>query len=293
MNVREPFYLGVDGGGTGCRARLETRDGRVLGHGTAGPATLRLGLDTAWASIMAAGTAAMIEAGLAAHDRPLIHMAVGLAGLGRVGMFEQLKGLPHGFASIRFVSDGTAACLGAHSGRDGAIVIAGTGSIGLGRVDGRDIRVGGYGFPASDEGSGADIGLQAIKLALKAHDGRLPQTPLLAAIMQRFESDPASVIAWMDRATATDYATFAPVVLHHAAQGDEAAQRVTGAAAKEIEGLVDALIGAGAPRVSLLGGLAASIERWLSSHVRQQLKPADGDAISGAIILAKRAVVAD
>ena len=288
MNVREPCYLGVDGGGTGCRARLETHDGRVLGHGTAGPATLRLGVDTAWASIMAAGTAAMNDAGLAAPDRPRVHMAIGLAGLGRAGMLEQLKGVPHGFASIHIVSDGTAACLGAHSGRDGAIVIAGTGSIGLGRVEGRDIRVGGYGFPASDEGSGADIGLQAIKLALKAHDGRHPQTPLLVAIMQRFESNPASVIAWMDRATATDYATFAPVVLHHAGQGDEAAQRIIGRAVKEIEGLISALVVAGAPRMSLLGGLAASIEPWLSSGVRRQLKPADGDAISGAIILAKR-----
>ena len=39
-----PLFLGVDGGGTGCRARVETADGRVLGQGLAGPATLRLGV---------------------------------------------------------------------------------------------------------------------------------------------------------------------------------------------------------------------------------------------------------
>ncbi len=30
------------------------------------------------------------------------------------------------------------------------------------------MRVGGYGFPISDEGSGADLGLKAIRLALRA-----------------------------------------------------------------------------------------------------------------------------
>ncbi|WP_368856164.1 BadF/BadG/BcrA/BcrD ATPase family protein, partial [Klebsiella pneumoniae] len=89
---------------------------------------------------------------------------------------------PHPFASIAFTSDGVAACLGAHSGADGAIVIAGTGSIGLGFAEGRDLRVGGYGFPISDEGSGADLGLKAVQLALRAFDGRHEQSALLGEV---------------------------------------------------------------------------------------------------------------
>ena len=42
-----PFFVGVDGGGTGCRARIADAEGRVLGTGIAGPAALRLGLDRA------------------------------------------------------------------------------------------------------------------------------------------------------------------------------------------------------------------------------------------------------
>ena len=30
------FFIGVDGGGTGCRARIEDESGRVLGTGIAG-----------------------------------------------------------------------------------------------------------------------------------------------------------------------------------------------------------------------------------------------------------------
>jgi hypothetical protein len=40
--------------------------------------------------------------------------------------------------------------------------------------------------------------------------------------------------------------------------------------------------------VALLGGLSSAIEPWLSPDIRRRLKPADGDAVSGALILARR-----
>ncbi len=282
------LFLGVDGGGTGCRARVETDGGEVLGQGLSGPATTRLGIDAAWASVMAAAEAALAEAGLDTAARGSVRVGIGLAGLGRKGALEALAALPHPFAAVGFVSDGLAACLGAHSGEDGAIVIAGTGSVGIGRVAGRELRVGGYGFPISDEGSGADLGLQAVRLALRAHDGRHERTALLAEVMQRFKDDPADAVAWMDRASATDYATFAPLVMRHANQGDAAGRRIVQNAAEQVDGLVRALFEQGAPRVALLGGLSSAIEPWLSPDVRRRLKAADGDAVAGAIILAKQ-----
>lgn len=278
--------LGVDGGGTGCRARVETAEGEVLGQGLAGPATTRLGIEQAWASVKTAMEAAIAEAELRPEDIAGIAAGVGLAGVGRKGALEALRVLPHPFASIVFISDGLAACLGAHGGRDGAIVIAGTGSIGIGRVAGCDLRVGGYGFPISDEGSGADLGLQAVRLALRARDGRIEPTALLREVMARFKDDPAEAVAWMDRATATDYAAFAPLVMRHADQGDAAGRRIVQDAAGQIDALVRALFDQGAPRVALLGGLSSAIEPWLSPDVRRRLKPAEGDAVSGAIIAA-------
>jgi glucosamine kinase len=281
------LYLGIDGGGTGCRGRLETPAGEVLGQGLSGPATTRLGIEAAWASLMTAARAALDEAGIAPAAHRSIHVGVGVAGLGRKGAREALERMPHGFARIDFVTDALAACLGAHSGEDGAIVIAGTGSVGIGRVGGRDLKVGGYGFPISDEGSGADLGLQAVRLALRAHDERIARTALLAEVMQRFKDDPAEAVAWMDQASATDYATFAPLVMRHANQGDAAGRRIVQNAAEQIDGLVRALFDQGAPHVALLGGLSSALEPWLSPDVRRRLKPADGDAVSGAIILAK------
>ena len=59
--------------------------------------------------------------------------------------------------------------------------------------------MGGYGFPISDEGSGADLGLQAIRLALRAHDGANRQRPLSWRVLHRFDDDPFEAVAWMDR----------------------------------------------------------------------------------------------
>ncbi len=282
------FYLGVDGGGTGCRARIEDKDGTVLGQGLSGPATIRLGIDEVWASISRAFGAAIEEAGFGTGELARTFTGIGLAGIGRKGALEALQAIEHPFARIAFVSDGVGACLGAHSGQDGAIVIAGTGSIGLGFVEGRDLRVGGYGFPISDEGSGADLGLKAVQLALRAHDGRHDRSALLVEVMQRFHNEPMEAVAWMDRSTATDYASFAPMVMRHADQGDAAGRRIVQSAAEQIDALVRALFDQGAPRVTLLGGLSSALEPWLSPDVRRRLKPADGDAVSGAIILAKR-----
>lgn len=282
------LYLGVDGGGTGCRARIEDGAGRVLGQGLSGPATLRIGADGALASVRAAAEAAIAEAGLSRAECAGLRAGIALAGIGRTGARAALAERPPPFARTVYASDAEAACLGAHSGQDGAIVIAGTGSIGIGYVGGRELRVGGYGFPVSDEGSGADLGLRALQMALRAHDGRVAETALLAEVMQRFDGDPFGVVGWMDQASASQYATFAPLVLRHADQGDSAARLIVQEGAEQIDTLVRTLSARGAPRITLLGGLSSALEPWLAPDVRRRLRPADGDAVSGAILLAQR-----
>ena len=166
------LFIGVDGGGTGCRARIEDGNGQVLGTGIAGAAALRFGIERSFAAVTAACHAALDEAGLAREALNEITAGIGLAGVGRKGLLEQLQAYPHPFRAVAYVNDATIACLGAHAGRDGGIVIVGTGSIGYAIVGGREIRVSGYGFPISDEGSGADLGLHGVKLALRAFDER-------------------------------------------------------------------------------------------------------------------------
>jgi glucosamine kinase len=285
------LFAGVDGGGTGCRARIEDGTGRFLGGGIAGPATLRLGVDRALVEIEKACRVALEEAGLDGNALSSVHAGVGLAGVGRKGALEQLVLRPHPFRSVVYAHDATIACIGAHGARDGGIVIVGTGSVGFAVVGGREVRVGGYGFPISDEGSGADLGLHAIRQALLAYDERILGTSLTREVMLRFHNDPFEAVAWMDRATATDYATFAPLVMRHADAGDPVARRIVREAAEHIDELVRRLSDSGASRVALLGGLASSMQPWLAPDVQRRLVPVEGDAVDGALHLVRRAVM--
>jgi glucosamine kinase len=287
----DPLFVGVDGGGTGCRARIEDAKGCLLGTGIAGPAALRIGVDRALAEVEKACRVALEEAGLGSDALSSVHAAVGLAGVGRKGVLEQLVLRPHPFRSVVYAHDATIACIGAHGARDGGIVIVGTGSVGFALIGGREVRVGGYGFPISDEGSGADLGLHAIRLALRAYDGRAVTTSLTRDVMMRFQNDPFEAVAWMDQATATDYATFAPLVMRHADAGDPVARRIVRDAAEQIDELVRSLSESGASRVALLGGLASSMQPWLTPDVQRRLVPVEGDAVDGALHLARRAVM--
>jgi glucosamine kinase len=291
MVTQGPLYLGVDGGGSRCRARIEDQHGTLVGEGGSGPATTRLGIDETWHSIMRACSAAAEQVGLASEDLARVHAGIGLAGLAREGAEAALKEIAHPFASVRFISDGLAACLGAHGGADGAIVVAGTGSIGVGLLGGHELRFGGYGFPISDEGSGADIGLQAIRLALRAADQRAETSPLLKEVLGAFHHDPRQVVAWSEQATATDYAAFAPIVLRHATQGDPTGRRIAERAAEAIGDLIDVFLRLGIDRLSLVGGLSEAIAAWLTPDLRGRLTPPRGDAVAGALLVAKRRVV--
>src|SRR5262249_56258034 len=87
--------------------------------------------------------------GVCADGRGALYVGAGLAGIGRKGLADELAVRPHAYRSIVYAHDATTACLGAHGAREGGIVIVGTGSIGFAVVGGREVRVGGYGFPIS------------------------------------------------------------------------------------------------------------------------------------------------
>jgi glucosamine kinase len=109
--------------------------------------------------------------------------------------------------------------------------------------------------------------------------------------MMRFHNDPFEAVAWMDKATATDYASFAPLVMRHADDGDSIARRIVRDAAEQTDELVRRLSECGASRIALLGGLASSIDPWLAPDVQRRLVAPEGDAVDGALHLARRAKV--
>jgi glucosamine kinase len=281
------LFLGIDGGGTRCRARLETADSRVLGRGVSGPGSMRFGIEAVSSSIMNATRQALAEARLGEDVLARTYLGAGLAGTGIPGARAALETWKHPFAGAWFEGDGYTGFLGAFGGADGGIVVAGTGSIGV-TYQGRTVRVGGYGFPVSDEGSGADLGLNALRHALRALDGREAPSGLSRDVLAKFSDDSSEVSGWLEGATATDYAMLAPLVVSNAAAGDEAALRLMRQAATQIADLAEALFAKGAPQVALIGGLAAALKPHMPAATAARLVKPQGDAMAGAILLAKQ-----
>lgn len=286
------YFLGVDGGGTGCRARLRDAAGQLLGEGRGGPANVRLDAAGVRRSILDASEAARSQAGLDAAIWRDTHAGFGLAGASQKSACERLLALDFPFAGITIATDAYTSWLGATHGDApddrGAILIVGTGVCGfLGREDGPPVVIGGWGFPVSDDGSGAVTGREAVRFALKVHDGLAPASTLADAVLADIGPTPVAVVDWADRAAPADYARFAPLVYAHAAAGDPLARRIATEAAGFVDELARRLVALGAPRVHLIGGLADTVRPWLSDAVRETLAPPRGDALDGAIALAR------
>lgn len=281
------LFLGIDAGGTHTLARLVSGKGEVLGAGEAGPANTTSGLPEALRVIEIAWSRAFAQAGLGEGAAASVCTGVGLAGLNRRGFLEGLRHHPFPFKFTAFASDGAIANLGAHAGGDGAVVIVGTGSIGFGRVNGAVFTIGGYGFPVSDEGSGAELGLRAVRRALWARDGRIAQSPLTRDVLKHFHDSAGEIVEWTGRAAPADYAAFAPMVLDHAMQGDGVAELIVQESARRIDSIIRGLFDRGAPRCCLMGGVAARMRDWLSASLRERLSEPLGDSLDGAILLAR------
>jgi glucosamine kinase len=287
--MADTLFIGIDGGGTHCRARIRDGDGRLLGEGSGGPANLRLGAAVAMASVVEAAKAAAKAGGL--QDRDLTRAAAGLGMAGAIDAArnDALLAEPHPFSRAAIDTDAYIAWLGAFAGGDGAILIIGTGSAGLAVVKGKRFNLGGWGNVVSDDGSGNEIGRHAIRRALWAHDGMAPMTPLAEKILDRFDHDPPKVVSWADQARPADFAQLAPLVLDHAAKGDALGIAVVEAAAAGAARIADRLLGVGAPGLCLRGGLAAPLRPWLPERIRAKLVAPQGDALEGALRLAHEA----
>jgi glucosamine kinase len=291
--MAEPLLIGVDGGGTQCRARLCDLAGHVLGEGVGGPANVRLEPARVMQSILTAGRAAAAAAGLAESDLARAHAGLGLAGAALTSARERLLKEPNPFAAIAIETDAYAAWLGAFGGGDGAILILGTGSCGLAIVGGRQVDVGGYGAEVSDEASGNWIGREAIRRSLWAHDGRAATTPLAAAVLKRFHDSTEAVVAFATAARPADYAALAPLVFTHAGERDPLALTILSEAAADAARIVLRLVAAGAPSVCLIGGLAKPLAAWLPPEAKAHLSTPQGDALDGALLMARRTLVTE
>ena len=160
------WFVGVDGGATRCRARVRDAEGRARAEATGAAANVHVDFPAAIAVLRAVVAEALDKAGLGPADAARVALGFGLAGLNDGADAERVLEAFPSYARISAANDAVTACIGAHAGADGGLVIAGTGSAAIARVAGRETIVGGRGFTLGDDGAGAHVGLDALRAAI-------------------------------------------------------------------------------------------------------------------------------
>ena len=284
------YFIGLDGGGSGCRAQAELADGRRSAIISGGPANVATDLDAALREIQGVIDKAVQAAQALSPQAPLPapRVVLGLAGANETDAELHLrKALP--FNDLIVTGDIDIALRGALGEADGIVMAVGTGSVLACQRAGDLRRLGGYGLALGDEGSGAWLGLEALRACLCARDGIGPDGPLVQEIWGRFGSV-AEMITFVATARPADYATFAPIVMTH----DRAHCPVAGAildrgcayllrAIRQLQGG-----DCGLPVVAA-GGLGPVLLDWIEAQGAAQLRRAIplGTALDGALWLAR------
>jgi N-acetylglucosamine kinase-like BadF-type ATPase len=273
------LFLGVDAGGSTTRALLTTEDGEVVGAGRGGGAN-RWSSGTSVSEVIAAAVREALD------DVDPGRVAVGVVAMAGSLTSEdvaadvltawRILGLPR---SPRVVSDVLTGFAAGTTAEDGSVLVAGTGSIAA-AIRGREVRKtsGGHGWLLGDEGSAVWLGLEGIRAALRALDGRGPGSRLadtVPAALGITDLDAVSTVIRVVRAAhdrpPARLGQLAPVVLDAATAGDEVAQALADAAADHLVGLVDAVIEDGGTAVIVLSGSLLTDAAPIGGRVRTRL----------------------
>jgi len=277
------LYLGVDGGGSGCRAAVADAAGTVLGRGVGGPANVWTDPEGARESILAAARAALDEAGGGRIED--LQAVLGVAGANVPEAAVRLAGgLP--FAAARVETDAFVALKGALGDDDGIVAAVGTGAVyGVQRA-GAVRMIGGWGFLLGDQGSGAWLGRTLFETALLAHDGLVPSSGLLRTIVSENDG-PAGLVALGQRSRPADFAVHGHRVFVAAMNDDPGARAILDAGAEQVARAIDGLLAERPVPVCFLGGLGSVYEDRLAARYPGLRRMPHGNAVDGALGLAR------
>jgi N-acetylglucosamine kinase-like BadF-type ATPase len=164
-------YLGIDGGGSKTTFLLVDEYYNELCHIHSGPSN--------WISVGQEAAQAAIRDGLSQLTESPNVICGGFAGAARpegAAFYKEVLASLVPQATVIIESDAFIASIGAIGVDPGVLLIAGTGSIVIGRSrEGSMFRVGGWGPHFGDDGSGFWIGREAVRAALRAVDSHATQ----------------------------------------------------------------------------------------------------------------------
>ena len=248
--MKDPYFIGLDGGGTRTVAILTDAEGRILAFQRGDSTNYHVvGEPKAQENMVHILESLLVQAQISKER--LGKVCLGLSGCDRPDDRALVNHwmVQFGIADrTRIVNDAVIALAGGTLSDAGLLVISGTGSIFFARgVNGKTRRVGGWGPLLADEGSGYHLGREALRAIMRSYDGYEPPTQLTSSILQTlgFENPP-QLVRWSttEGLIKDKVATLSRHVFTAAESGDPAATGIL----KRLSKLV-------ANRVSILAGL--------------------------------------
>ncbi|HEX3103600.1 MAG TPA: BadF/BadG/BcrA/BcrD ATPase family protein, partial [Terriglobales bacterium] len=183
----------------------------------------------------------------------------------------------------------------------GVMLIAGTGSIALGRNEsGATARAGGWGYPISDEGSGQWIGAESVRASLQARD-RGQSAELLSDLMEKLRTNNfEDFIVKLNANPPVDFSTLFPVVLAASDKEHPVATEILTRASRELASMagtvIERLFHEQSVSVAIHGGVFASsaiVRKWFAQELKSRYPKAvlletEVDPARGALERARR-----
>lgn len=285
----QQLYIGIDGGGSKCRATIYSDDGQQLGTAVAGRANPLHGLEQTFQSMIESSQLALVDAGFSPDTCHQLVAGIGLAGVNVGQFYQQIIQWQHPFKAMYLTTDLHTACIGAHHGEDGAVIITGTGSCGYAHVGQQSIILGGHGFALGDKGSGAWLGLKAVEHVLLALDGFACSSKLTESLLNYFNAKNAiDIVEQLAGQSSSAYAKLARIVLMCAQDGDAVAIAIVQDGANYISELARKLFVLNPNRFSIIGGLAEPLTPWLDNEIASKISPSISPPEYGAYLFGKK-----
>jgi len=299
------LYYALDGGGTRCRLAIWNEEKQIVYQDEGASSNpYAVGFERAKKNVLALLDTAKAQQSF--ETMPIKGFCFGSAGLARRQEQIKWKAIFDEYFKTSFprilASDAEILLTGSHMAISGLGLIAGTGSICIGRnEEGKMVRSGGLGSALGDEGSAWWIAMQAVQRTLRSKEKRDIETSMDKTIRSFFHLED-----WQDcvpffndkNLTKAVVADFAPYVTSYANKGDLLAKAILSEAAEELVKLVisvqERMEQPFKSHLTLAGGVLEHDNTIRSLFLKRLpsdivVCPTKGTALEGALLLAYEA----
>jgi glucosamine kinase len=275
----------VEGGGTKSKACLVNGAGLRLAIADGGACNPSTGPDRAIATFAALWRQCCAVAGYDPEASGKVILAIGAAGLYVPSARTRFLGAIAGFARTVTASDGYAALIGAGDGQPCGLIIVGTGVAGH-RLwpSGRSIQRDAWGWIGGDRGSGAWLGIRALRHTLAVVDGIVAADGLSNVLLARIGGR-AGIADALSGITPDRLAALAPLVSAAADAGVASADAIRARAADHLAALAGRLDIGPDDTLYASGGLAASFAPRIAARIGHAVAAPQADALHGCFLL--------